>query len=258
MGNDVRGSVDDPVDEAAQGTRIELRLLGGFGLSVDGTPIDVTPAAQRLLAFIALTPRGAERSYTAFQLWPTHDEHRAKANLRSALWRLGKVPAELVIATKSHLRLAPGVWLDVRQGIAELADAADDSIVAAALPFQALDSDLLPDWYDDWLTIERERLRQFRLGALEEGALLALERGRTAQAIQLALAAVAIDPLRESAHRIVVEAHLVNGNLFDANRQYSSFESLLRSQLGCEPSARFTDLIELAVGPDRRPWLVAV
>jgi len=250
--------VGNQVRDRVESARIELRLLGGFGLIIDGAGVDVTPAAQRLLAFIALTPRGAERSYTAFQLWPCNDEHRAKANLRSALWRLGKVPAELVVATKSHLRLAPDVWVDIRHGIAELADAADDSIVAAALPFQALDSDLLPDWYDDWLTIERERLRQFRLGALEEGAVIALKRGRMAQAIQLALAAVAIDPLRESAHRIVVEAHLANGNLFDANRQYESFAALLRSQLGCGPSAPFTDLIELAVGPDHRPWLVAV
>ncbi len=224
--------------------RIELRLLGGFGLSVDGVDIEVTPAAQRLLAFIALTPRGAERSYTAFQLWPSHDERRAKANLRSALWRLGKAPAELVNATKSHLQLEADVWVDVRHGISDLASCAGDSIIAATLPFQALDSDLLPDWYDDWLCIERERLRQFRLGSLEEGAEQALRLGRCAQAVQLGLAAVAIDPLRESAHRLVAEAHLGNGNQLDAQRQFETFSTMLEAQMGLRPSDRFSALFQ--------------
>jgi DNA-binding SARP family transcriptional activator len=222
---------------------VELRLLGGFGLTIGEQALDMTPAAQRLLAFIALTPRGAERSYTAFQLWPEHDERRAKANLRSALWRLGKAPAELIRATKSRLRLAPGVWVDVRDGIAQVASGGLDSIVEAALPFHALDSDLLPDWYDDWLMIERERLRQFRLGSLEEGARFAIDRAQLGLAIQLALAAVSIDPLRESGHRLVIEAHLANGNRLDAERQLACYRALLRSQVGCEPSDRLAALV---------------
>ena len=238
-------------------TRIELRLLGGFGLAIDGVSVDITPSAQRLLAFIALTPRGAERCYTAFQLWPEHDERRAKANLRSALWRLGKASPDLIAATKSHLRLAEAVWVDVRHGIAELTLTADDTVAACTLPFQALDSDLLPDWYDDWLTVERERLRQFRLGSLEEGAADALERGRTAQAVQLALAAISVDPLRESAHRLVAAAHLDNGNLADARRQFDTFAAMTEAQLGCPPSERFRAMIDSTVAPSR-PVLIAV
>ena len=158
---------------------VQLRLLGGFGLCYDGLRIETTPAAQRLLAFVALTPRGADRTYVACQLWPEHTEQRAKANLRSAIWRLGKAPRPLLAATKTRLCLADGVWVDVRNGVEELASTGMDSILDAALPFEALDSDLLPDWYDDWLTIERERLRQFRLGALEEAASRATERGPT-------------------------------------------------------------------------------
>lgn len=230
-------------------TAVELRLLGGFGLEVDGQRIEMTPAAQRLLAFVALTPRGAERSYTAFQLWPEQSEERAKANLRSTLWRLSKAPADLIVATKTHLRLCPWVWVDVRHGLAELAAAGNDAIVAAALPFQALDSDLLPDWYDDWLMIERERLRQLRLGSLEDAARAATAAGRFGQAVQLALATVSIDPLRESGHRLVIEAHLANGNRFDARRQYDTYLRLLRTQLGAAPSPQLTRLVESFAEP---------
>jgi len=230
-------------------TAVELRLLGGFGLEVDGRRVEMTPAAQRLLAFVALTPRGVDRSYTAFQLWPEQSEERAKANLRSTLWRLSKAPADLIAATKTHLRLCPWVWVDVRHGLADLAAAGADAFVAAALPYQALDSDLLPDWYDDWLMIERERLRQLRLGSLEEAARAATAAGRFARAVQLALATVSIDPLRESGHRLAIEAHLANGNRFDAHRQYDTYARLLRNQVGATPSSQLTRLVESFAGP---------
>ena len=223
---------------------VELRLLGGFGLAIHGVAVDVTPAARRLLAFVALTPRGADRSYTAFQLWPEHDEQRAKANLRSALWRLGKVPTALIEATKSRLRVADGVWIDVRHGLDELAEAEPTTTLDTVRPMQALDNDLLPDWYDDWLTIERERLRQFRLGALEDAARNALTDGHYNAAVQLALAAVAVEPLRESSHRLVIEAHLSAGNRHDAARQLSCYQELLGSALGATP---MLDLDELGL-----------
>jgi DNA-binding SARP family transcriptional activator len=56
-----------------------------------------------------------------------------------------------------------------------------------------------PDWYDDWLQMERERFRQLRLHALETLAERFVALGRHAQAIDAALAAVQVDPLRETA-----------------------------------------------------------
>lgn len=245
--------------ETIQDPRVELRLLGGFELRVDGVPIDVTPAVQRLLAFIALNPRGADRCFTAFQLWPEHDERRAKANLRSALWRLGKVEATLVVATSCQLRLAPSVWVDLRDGIAESASSGLDHLVQAVLPLQSLDSDLLPGWYDDWLMIERERLRQFQLGTLEDEAKRQMGRGDCTRAVQLGLAAVAIEPLRESGHRIVIDAHLAQGNRCEARRQFECYRSLLAAQMGWEPSADLAALVETPLprlGPERADRLL--
>ncbi|MEM9134504.1 MAG: BTAD domain-containing putative transcriptional regulator [Actinomycetota bacterium] len=237
--------------------QVELRLLGGFGLQVGGQTVDVTPAAQRLLAFVALTPRGAERSYTAFQLWPEHDERRAKANLRSALWRLGKVDAVLIEATKSRLRLADGVWIDVRHGLDELTEAEPQTTLETVRPMQALDHDLLPDWYDDWLTIERERLRQFRLGTLEDAARHALVEGHHNAAVQLALAAVAIEPIRESSHRLVIDAHLAAGNRIEAQRQLDVYQQMLRSALGHEPTDMLSEVIPLPNADWLEPALLA-
>ena len=65
------------------------------------------------------------------------------------------------------------------------------------MPFETLMSGLLPDWYDDWLDIERERVRQLLLTQLERRGRHALDAADSGPAIQGATA-VGIDPLRKA------------------------------------------------------------
>jgi DNA-binding SARP family transcriptional activator len=113
----------------------------------------------------------------------------------------------------------------------------------SAIPHYLLDGDLLPGWYDDWVLFERERLRQLRLHALETLALALAAEGRFAAAVEAGLAAIRTEPLRESAHRVVVRVHLAEGNLTEALRQYELCRRLFRAELGLEPSALLTDLV---------------
>lgn len=202
---------------------LRLFLLDGFDLTVDDQSQQLQPAMQRLIALVALGRRGITRERAAFQLWPDKSEERSKANLRSCLWRLGKLPFTIIDAGKTALRLNSGVWVDVREGIEELSNGDDDAVTRSLLPFQALQSDLLPDWYDDWLVVERERFRQLRTHALESQARRALSDGDSAAAIQLALASAAIAPQRESAHRLAAAAHLAEGNSHEARNEYARF-----------------------------------
>ena len=206
--------------------RVELRLLGGFDLRVDGAGVEVQPAAQRLLALLALTGTVVERPFAAFQLWPDTAEDRAKANLRSTVWRLRRMPGDLVRATKTHIGLDRGVWVDVRHGLARDGDPAPPG----------MHIELLPDWYDDWLVTERERIRQLHLHALERQAERLLAQGRHDDAIQLGLCASAMEPLRESPHRLVIRCHMAEGNLIEAVRHYDRYAGLLRRELGAAPS----------------------
>jgi len=61
---------------------------------------------------------------------------------------------------------------------------------------------------------------------------------------------VAQEPLRESAHRLVVEAHLADGNVCEAIRQYRLYARLLDRHLGLEPSPRMSALVGGRVGDD--------
>ena len=60
--------------------------------------------------------------------------------------------------------------------------------------------------------------------------------GRHADAIQAALAAIRLEPLRETAHRTLIEIHLAEGNWSEACRQYQRCRRLLQDELGVEPS----------------------
>ena len=106
--------------------------------------------------------------------------------------------------------------------------------------------DLLPDWYDEWLVFERERVRLLRLLALEALCDRFSRAGWHAEATQAGLAAVAAEPLRESAHRALMRAHLADGNPGEAIRQYRILATLLHRELGLHPSPEMRALFSRA------------
>ena len=102
---------------------------------------------------------------------------------------------------------------------------------------------LLPGWYEEWVVMERERLRQRVLHALEALAELHSERGRHAEAVDAATRAVTEEPLRETAQRVLLAAYLAQGNQAEARLAYGAFARLLRRELGVEPSRHLTALL---------------
>src|SRR5437763_627038 len=228
---------------AARGARIAL--LRAFQLTSDGRRIELPLAAQRVLAFLALRDRRLQRVHVAGNLWIESSEEHAGANLRTALWRIKQTGLPLLNVSSTQLELRGDVEVDV-QTVAEAARGVlADGVAAAASGFLDIASigELLPDWYDDWVIVERERLRQLQVHALESLCVTLAGEGRFAQAVAAGTAAVACEPLRESAHRVLIETFLAEGNVSDALRQYRLVRELLRTQLGLEPSPTLQDLV---------------
>jgi DNA-binding SARP family transcriptional activator len=57
------------------------------------------------------------------------------------------------------------------------------------------------------------------------------------------MAVIAVDPLRESAQRLLVEAHLAEGNVGEALRCFQRYRALARHELQVDPSAELTALL---------------
>jgi DNA-binding SARP family transcriptional activator len=121
-----------------------------------------------------------------------------------------------------------------------------------------LSGELLPGWYEDWVLLERDRLRQLRLHALEALADKLAAVGRHGEALQAAHAAVRLEPLRESARRAMVRIQLAQGNVAEALRTYESFRRYLVDELGVTPSSQMEELVAGIRCPRRVPALVPV
>jgi DNA-binding SARP family transcriptional activator len=235
---------------------VRLGLLRGFSLWVGPESVPLIWSAQRLVAFLALQDRPLSRSYVAEVLWPETTTVRANANLRSALWRTQRSCRRLIAASPQRLAIASGVAVDVLAAVGHAHRLLDDTAMSRedlGADIRAdLSADLLPEWYgdDDWVVVERERYLQLRLHALEAMCSRLTEDGRYGEAVEAGLAAVRAEPLRESAHRVLISVHLAEGNRWAAVRQYEQCRRLLLDELGLEPSEALRDLLP---APSRQP-----
>ncbi len=144
----------------------------------------------------------------------------------------------------SRLALAPEVIVDLHDASEQARRLLDGTVADdVGLADFGLTGELLPDWYDDWLLLERERYRQLRLHALEALAVRLTALSRYGEAVETALAAVAGEPLRESAHRVLMSVHVAEGNPAEALRHYELLRELLRTELGLEPSPELQELV---------------
>jgi DNA-binding SARP family transcriptional activator len=92
--------------------------------------------------------------------------------------------------------------------------------------------------------MERERIRQRMLHALEMLSRRLVSVGRFADAIEAALTAISADPLRESAQRALIEAHAAEANWAEALRAFESYRDLIRRELGVNPSRDLTAFVD--------------
>jgi len=227
---------------------ITLQLLNGFALLIGEKRITLTSSAQRLLAFLALQDMPRTRTYVARTLWPDATTPRANANLRSSLWRALRAGHRVIDASAQEMALATHVNVDIHDASARahrLLDRAcpcDDILTRQTR--DDLSADLLPEWSDDdWVLVEQEQYHQLRLYALEAMARRLTAVGRHGEAVAAGLAAVRAEPLRESAHRVLIDAHLAAGNRGAAQHQYQQCRRILFEELGLEPSDALRDLL---------------
>ncbi|MGY1650306.1 AfsR/SARP family transcriptional regulator [Geodermatophilus sp. SYSU D01119] len=233
-----------------------VTLLDGFTLRIgdDSRPPvrDLPRAIQRLVAHLALS-RCPHRDVVAGALWPDVPEGHAHGSLRSALWRLRRLAPGMVEVSGDALALGAGVRVDVRDLETWAARVLGPRVPGGdlALPGEALRGEFLPGWHEEWVSLERERLRQLRVHALEALADELLRTGRPGEAVEAARVAVHGEPLRESGHRVVVRAHLAVGDVVGARRAYESFRRALADTLGIAPSPSMTALLpDLRLRPD--------
>lgn len=218
-----------------------IHLFGRLRLFVDGQPhpLNALPKTSSLLAYLLLhraipTPRET----VAFMLWDDVPESESRANLRRHLYDLNRAlpPAPegkpWIVRQGQMIQWNPAapVWLDVavfndlRQQPGRLTEA-----------ITQYTGDLLPEFYDEWLSTEREQLRQVYINTMVQ--LVGRERANQdmSQAIVHAKQLLAYDPLQEEMVRTLMELYYEVGDRAAALQVYQRFAERLVEELDVAP-----------------------
>lgn len=233
---------------------IDISLLGGFAVMVNGQPADVpTRKSAALLAVLAVRPGAlVSRDRLLGLLWPDSAEAQARASLRQALSQLRRVlPDGALVTVGDQLRLDP-----VRAGsdVGRL-----DTLLRLDDPVQGLaatelyrgrflaDLPLLEEPFEDWRRMETERLHALLLARLHAWLTRLAEAGDDAAALSLGEALVALDPLAEGAHRTLMRIYQRQGTPALAERQYQRCAEALLRELDVEPTPETQALLHATV-----------
>ena len=226
---------------------LTAQLLGSFRLLYGETAVSLPSrtTAKTLLAYLLLHhPQPHTRSQLAYLLSPDASEEQARRVLSRALWQIRQcLPVPLLHTQGDHIYILPDapLHLDVAEFSAlvapHLLSSRLDEAGALALK-QAIalcDGELLSEFYDDWLLLRRELLREQYLQALWLLSNWEKENGRFQSALQHLLQLSQADPLREEAHREIMRCYALLNRHNAAMRQYELCRRLLHTELQLEP-----------------------
>ena len=225
---------------------LRLTLLGGFQAVVDPEPPSRLPTkkAQALLAYLTLQPgQASTRDKLAGLLWGELDNGRARSNLRQTLFVLRQSlsratpPCLLGDGETVSLGAAPA-YIDVMAFVQCAMEGSPASLEKAATLYQGdlLDGFALPEAaFDEWLTIERERLRAMVSQVLTKLLAHQSRLPDIPTAIQTALRLIGLDPLQEAVHRALMSLYAGQGRWATALKQYQHCVDVLQRELGVDP-----------------------
>jgi predicted ATPase/DNA-binding SARP family transcriptional activator/tetratricopeptide (TPR) repeat protein len=144
---------------------LEVRLIGTFVINCDGKPVTLSSrAAQSLFAYLILTAGTLHRrEKLAGMFWPDAAEARARTYLRHELWLIRK---SLSSKSKVDYLIADDIHISFNASAEYSLDTAGLNSVNGSTSIEELmnglslfQGELLPGFYDDWITPEREHLQ---------------------------------------------------------------------------------------------------
>ena len=226
---------------------LQLVLFGGFHASAAGQQIDVPGRKERaLLGFLAI-PAGQSRSRDklAGLLWSDRGDSQARESLKQAVFKLRRsldcVQPSPLLVDREFVTLDGGaVVVDVAE-FEQLMGAGTPEAVARATALyrgDLLDGlDVRDSGFDDWLLMERQRLRALARDGLARLLDLQMASGAFDQAAAVARRLLGLDPLREVAHRALMQIYAEQGQTALALKQYQLCSDALQAEIGIKPEA---------------------
>lgn len=233
--------------------------MGSVRLAVNGEPWNAlrTRKVLALLVYLAVTRQAQSRESLANLLWGERAQTQALTNLRVALSDLRHKLGRFVAIDRFDVALHAGmdIWVDSVALEALVADgrgSAADLLHAVDLyqgPFlEGFAIHGAPD-FDSWMMTTGEHIHEQVLGAYRALAQTYLARQQLVEGIAICRRWLALDPLAEDGHRLLMRMLAMQGNRAEAIQQYEAARQLLSDELSVEPDPQTdTLLVQIAGG----------
>jgi SARP family transcriptional regulator, regulator of embCAB operon len=216
----------------------------------DGTDVRVeewrTGKTRDLLRLLALgNGRPVRADLLTELLWPGVPSHRARNSLRTAASQIRVTLKDRSVVRHPDGLVLTGAVLDAEQYASMALSAgvaANRRDFAAVLPIARAAEALYRDDFhaddddSDWAVAERTRLQQARRTLACDAAEAALCERRPREALAFASVAVELDPMFETAHRLLMRAQAAMGEVAAALRDFETYRIRLADELGVDPS----------------------
>lgn len=221
---------------------LQINLLGGFSLAVDGSPVPEISAArfQGLIAYLSLQPEALiTRRQLASLFWPDSRPSQARANLRKLIFDLRHAHAGVdrwleTSGSTLHWQEGTTIILDVKTFEDSIEQAQNTSQLEAALELYR--GELLPGNFDDWVLLERQRLEGLYVQNMEK-LIQELEGQRNyGLAIHYTQRLINIAPIEENNYRQLMRLYALNGDRTGLVSAYNLCADVLQRELDIRPS----------------------
>jgi ATP/maltotriose-dependent transcriptional regulator MalT/DNA-binding SARP family transcriptional activator len=247
---------------------LEVYTLGQANVYRDGTPLSradwQTTTAKELFFYFVEHPEGRRKEVILAALWPDQSYSRANDNFHTSMRRLrSALGMDMIRVDDNVYRLNPALplWHDGTEAQILITRAHESPDGESARRWQLAAADLLngtfaEEFYRDWAGARRQfwetRTREVLTWLVED----ALERDAPDEAVAWGQRLLALDPLDEAAHVLLLRIYGAAGRSAMLTQQYNALCRMMEDELGAQPSRPtrelYQRLLQAATGPARR------
>ena len=230
---------------------LEIRVLGQFSVAVDEKPVEIpTRQAQSLLAYLVISAgKVHEQERLTKLIWRGSTESEAETDLRKALFKIRKVIGKDRLLGEEYVLInertvafnaKSNYWSDVDFLKDFDRQASADKLISE---LSEVGGELLPNLSDDWIILERERLRlvfEQKLNLLLNNLV---QEERWNDVLEWGERWIALGEVPEPAYQALMLAHGSSGDINSAIAVYQRGSKALKDRLGVEPAPRTREIL---------------
>ena len=248
-----RGESADRGTPPSQTPRLEIQTFGEVQVHNQGRTLQLsdwqTREARDLFLYLLQSPPSTKEQI-AREFWPELSPARIKVRFKINIYRIRQALGQDAVLFKDDRyafnRSLKYTW--DREMLEELSARSHQHTAEQIRIYERMLAivrrDYLKDVDTEWAAVDRGRFQEQLRRLLLEAAELHLELGQTQDCLALTRELLDLEPLLESAHRLILQAYAAQHDPAGLAHQYRQYQQILDNELGMLPSLEMRTLYQ--------------